>query len=221
MVYNTRGVPSPEVTVLFCLVPSPSSSSALVFSTCPPASLFLVRFSVSYSSFSWKQGINGFSTHRSVRTTCHLSIMINGIRPRLPAYMTVPEDNQRLAHLGFSVPHITTYKKSRNINLVPIDYAFQPRLRGRLTLLRLNVVQETWDFRREGFYLFYSCQHSQFRLQETSHFTFIVGLQNAPLPPQLKCTSAASVNDFRPRYIFRAGAARLVSITLSLKDGCF
>ena len=30
-----------------------------------------------------------------------------------------------------------SYKRLRNINLIPIDYAFQPRLRGRLTLRRL------------------------------------------------------------------------------------
>ena len=39
----------------------------------------------------------------------------------------------------------------RNINLFPIVYAFQPRLRGRLTLSRLTLLQETLGFRRAGF----------------------------------------------------------------------
>ncbi len=39
----------------------------------------------------------------------------------------------------------------RNINLFSIDYASRPRLRDRLTLSRLTLLQETLGFRREGF----------------------------------------------------------------------
>ena len=42
-------------------------------------------------------------------------------------------------------------EKCRNINLLPIDYAFLPRLRGRLTLRRLTLREETLGFRRGGF----------------------------------------------------------------------
>ena len=45
----------------------------------------------------------------------------------------------------------TTLRRSRNINLVPIDYAFQPRLRGRLTLRRLSLRMESLGFRRTSF----------------------------------------------------------------------
>src|SRR5690606_8297562 len=38
-----------------------------------------------------------------------------------------------------------------NINQLPIDYAFLPRLRGRLTLRRLTLRKETLGFRRAGF----------------------------------------------------------------------
>ena len=53
----------------------------------------------------------------------------------------------------------------RNINLVPIDYAFRPRLRGRLTLLRLALSRNPWTFgERVSHPLYrYSCQHSHFR----------------------------------------------------------
>src|SRR5690606_12793936 len=44
-----------------------------------------------------------------------------------------------------------TYARCRNINLLPIDYAFLPRLRGRLTLRRLTLRKETLGFRRAGF----------------------------------------------------------------------
>ena len=72
----------------------------------------------------------------------------------------------------------------RNINLIPIDYAFQPRLRGRLTLFRLSLNRKPWTFGENVSHILYcySCQHSHFRyLQQTSRFTF-TGLRNAPLP---------------------------------------
>jgi hypothetical protein len=52
-----------------------------------------------------------------------------------------------------------------NINPVPIDYAFRPRLRGRLTLLRLALSRNPWTFgERVSHPLYrYSCQHSRFR----------------------------------------------------------
>lgn len=40
--------------------------------------------------------------------------------------------------------------KYGNINPFPIDYAFLPRLRSRLTLRRLTLREETLDFRRAG-----------------------------------------------------------------------
>lgn len=39
-----------------------------------------------------------------------------------------------------------TSSRPRNINLVPIDYAFQPRLRGRLTLRGLTLRRNPWTF---------------------------------------------------------------------------
>ena len=51
----------------------------------------------------------------------------------------------------------------RNINLIPIDYAFRPRLRGRLTLLRLALSRNPWTS-GEGVshpLCRYSCHHSR------------------------------------------------------------
>ena len=52
-----------------------------------------------------------------------------------------------------------------NINVVPIDYAFLPRLRGRLTLLRLALSRNPWTFgdRVSHPVCRYSCHHSHFR----------------------------------------------------------
>ena len=58
-----------------------------------------------------------------------------------------------------------------NINVIPIDYAFRPRLRDRLTLRRLTLRRNPWTFGDTVFHSVcrYSCQHSHFRcLQEPS-----------------------------------------------------
>ena len=73
---------------------------------------------------------------------------------------------------------------SRNINLVPIDYGFRPRLRGRLTLRGLTWRRNPWMYGDSVSHTInrYSCQNSHFRyLQHTSRYTF-TGLRNAPLP---------------------------------------
>ena len=77
-----------------------------------------------------------------------------------------------------------TSGRPRNFNLVPIDYGFRPRLRGRLTLRGLTLRRKPWTFgERVSHPLYrYSCQHSHFRyLQQLSRVTF-TGLRNAPLP---------------------------------------
>ena len=58
-----------------------------------------------------------------------------------------------------------------NVHVVPIDYAFRPRLRGRLTLRRLTLRRNPWTFGDRVFHSVcrYSCQHSHFRyLQQPS-----------------------------------------------------
>src|SRR5277367_2050160 len=64
-----------------------------------------------------------------------------------------------------------TSGRPRNVNLVPIDYGFRPRLRGRLTLRGLTLRRNPWTFgdRVSHSVCRYSCQHSHFRyLQEES-----------------------------------------------------
>ena len=77
-----------------------------------------------------------------------------------------------------------TTSRLRNINLIPIDYAFRPCLRGRLTLGGLTWPRNPWTFGESVSHTLcrYSCQHSHFRyLQQSSRITF-AGLRNAPLP---------------------------------------
>jgi hypothetical protein len=93
-----------------------------------------------------------------------------------------PLHAQSNKHVQFSV--FVTSLRYRNINLFPIDYAFQPRLRSRLNLRRLTLRRNPWTFGENVSHIFYRylCQHSHFRyLQQTSQFAF-TGLRNAPLP---------------------------------------
>jgi hypothetical protein len=78
---------------------------------------------------------------------------------------------------------VTTHRLG-NINPIPIDYGFRPRLRSRLTLRGLTLRRNPWIFgdRVSHSVCRYSCQHSHFRyLQAWSPIPF-TGLRNAPLP---------------------------------------
>ena len=71
----------------------------------------------------------------------------------------------------YDLLHSSHPGRFRNINLIPIDYAFRPRLRGRLTLRGLALRRNPWTFGESVSHTLYrySCQHSRFRyLQGTS-----------------------------------------------------
>ena len=92
-----------------------------------------------------------------------------------------------------------------NINVIPIDYAFRPRLRDRLTLRGLTLRRNPWTFGGSVSHTSfrYSSQHSHFRyLQHTSRYTF-AGLRNAPLPHILRYIRSFGIW-LDPRYIFGA-----------------
>ena len=54
---------------------------------------------------------------------------------------------------------------TRMFTCLPIDYAFRPRLRDRLTLRRLTLRRNPWTFGDEVLHSVcrYSCQHSHFQ----------------------------------------------------------
>ena len=106
-----------------------------------------------------------------------------GLFPGTPSQL--PESSNRKQLTEFVTTHWPT-----NINVVPIDYAFRPRLRDRLTLRRLTLRRNPWTFGDSVFHTVcrYSCQHSHFcNLQELSRVS-LHGRQNAPLPRALACT---------------------------------
>lgn len=101
---------------------------------------------------------------------------------------------------GIQLTAIVTSARPRTINLVPIDYAFRPRLRGRLTLRGLTLRRNPWTFGDSVSHTVcrYSCQHSHFRyLQRLSRDTF-AGLRNAPLPRSITRAPTASARGLSP-----------------------
>ena len=76
-----------------------------------------------------------------------LRIVFPDLPKNLPTRLTWTT-NARMASL--SVPH-RSYRKFRNINLIPIDYAFLPRLRADSTLRRLTLRRKPW-LSAEGFH---------------------------------------------------------------------
>ena len=99
-----------------------------------------------------------------------------------------------------------TSSRPWNINQVPIDYAFRPRLRGRLTLRGLTLRRNPWTFGDRGSHPVYrySCPHSHFRyLQQPSRVCL-----RRPTERSATTHACACIHSFgtwlEPRYIFAA-----------------
>jgi hypothetical protein len=86
-------------------------------------------------------------------------------------------------------PIVQTHRRwFRNFNLIPIAYAFRPRLRGRLTLSGLALLRKPWVFGGEVSRLSYrySYRHNLFHfVQRPLRITFTLQW-NAPLPSRLR-----------------------------------
>ena len=81
---------------------------------------------------------------------------------------------------------ITRFGRYGNINPFPISYAFQPRLRGRLTLRGLPFLRKPWIFGEQVSHLFYrySCRHTHFHTVHPSLRSSFNPVWNAPLPEE-------------------------------------
>ena len=150
-----------------------------------------------------------------------------GDLPPIPAYSLTP---------GLPTPgppillrlSIEKHESTRNFHSFPISYAFQPCLRGRLTLGRLPLPRKPWVYGEQVSCLFYrySCQHNHFpAVHKTFQSSFI---QQGTLPYHPSCNrSAASVVCLAPLH-FRRNVIRPVSyyaffkrwLLLSQRPGC-
>src|SRR6195952_432852 len=83
------------------------------------------------------------------------------MRGLFPGTSSPPNQSIKIERYTRSV----TTRWPTNINVVPIDYAFRPRLRDRLTLRRLTLRRNPWTFGDSVFHTVcrYSCQHSHFQ----------------------------------------------------------
>ena len=88
----------------------------------------------------------------------------------------------------FLRPSIAHFTKYGNINPFPIDYAFPPRLRGRLTLGRLPLPRKPWVYGEWVFHPFYrySCQHNHFSAVHHAFTRQLLPTENAPLPIRIR-----------------------------------
>ena len=116
-----------------------------------------------------------------------------------PGTASSPNQSNKIEQVTQSV----TTTRPTNINVVPIDYAFLPRLRGRLTLLRLTLSRNPWSFgERVSHPLYrYSCQHSHFRyLQRPSRVLLhrLTERSATTAATQRLLQSSASVHGFSP-----------------------
>jgi hypothetical protein len=114
-----------------------------------------------------------------------------------PGTASPPVQSDKIGRLTRSV---TTHRLT-NINVIPIDYAFRPRLRVRLTLLRLTLSRNPWSFGGGVSHTPY-VTHVSIRTSDTSrmpHGCPFTGLRNAPLPrayahPKLRCMALAPLH---------------------------
>ena len=116
------------------------------------------------------------------------------------------QSNKDRQHTGFVTFHWPT-----NINVVPIDYAFRPRLRGRLTLRRLTLRRNPWTFGDSVSHTVcrYSCQHS--------HFRYLQGPSRVPLHRLTERSATAYVLLRKPK----ASARDFSPVTLSAQEPLF
>src|SRR5262245_4626035 len=106
-----------------------------------------------------------------------------GLFPGTPTQPAESSNRRQLSEF------VTTHWPT-NIDVVPIDYGFRPRLRGRLTLRRLALRRNPWTF---GGSVSHTpvVTHVSIRTSDTSRCprgSPFAGLRNAPLQRTLRCT---------------------------------
>ena len=122
------------------------------------------------------------------------------MRELFPGTSSQPDQSSKVKRYKRSV----TTRWPTNINVVPIDYAFRPRLRDRLTLRRLTLRRNPWTFGDTVFHSVcrYSCQHSHFRyLQDASRLSLHKSTERSAT---VHCCTQSFGSWLEPRYIFGA-----------------
>ena len=146
-----------------------------------PSSFNIVLSSALVSSTSPPVSVSGTVYNRG----CFLDPLRSRVNP------IRPDNTRKSSHPG----------RPRNINRVPIDYAFRPCLRGRLTLRRLALRRNPWTFGESVSHTLcrYSCQHSRFRCLQAPSRVALHGLtERSATACTRRYTPAASVHGLSP-----------------------
>ena len=136
--------------------------------------------------------------------------------PYLSAWICLRASSARVLKPGLPSPgrispHASSprkYKRYGNINPFPIDYAFRPRLRGRLTLGKITLTLESFGFRRMGISPIFSLLMPAFSLPlPPANLTVHLHrpTERSPTPEHIKCSS-------------RSFGTTLSPVTLSARD---
>ena len=101
----------------------------------------------------------------------------------------------------------------------PISYAFQPRLRGRLTPGRLPLPGKPWVYGERVFHPFYrySCQHNHFSTVHRALRLRLQPVKNAPLPDRIRGIRSFGIMLIRPVSYYAFFKRWLL---LSQRPGC-
>ena len=131
---------------------------------------------------------------------------VRSVTPELfPGMLAKPPQSDKGRQQFASV----TSGRPRNVDLVPIDYGFRPRLRGRLTLRGLTLRRNPWTFgdRVSHSVCRYSCQHSHFRYLHHPSRVWLRRLteRSATAREMLLSRTHSFGTWLEPRYIFGAG----------------
>ena len=169
----------------------------------------------SLEGLSWQPSIGG-SAPAVAGTSRHLSELPRRIcQPEPPTGLD--QHFQSLAHLTFCVPPSLERQAGSTgiLNLLPIPYAFRPRVRDRLTLGGRTFPRKSWDFGGPNSHRTcrYSCPHNHLcavHLRLPSDFNPHTTLLYHWRRSEERRQSAASAAGFSPDH-FRREITRLVS----------
>ena len=121
-------------------------SSALVFSTHLPVSVYGTDTFEFVRGFSWQHGINHFTAIRLRPIASGSLTRPGGFAYQAPLAIGTCTSSRRMVYPIASPHHSNTRRWCRNIDLLPFAYAFRPQLRIRLTLGGLTFPRKPWIF---------------------------------------------------------------------------
>ena len=133
--------------------------------------------------FSWQCGISGFASLTGLPITPQINSCAD--LPTQPTYTLRPGFPSPGPPIPLRPPIAhNELRWYRNVDLLSIDYAFRPRLRGRLTLGGFTVPRKPWVCGEQDSHLLYrySFRHYHFLSVHVSSPSRFTHLERSPTP---------------------------------------